>query len=240
MAKDLDIKRCWFHKDHYDIPRRRIEEIQGKCEIVSVRKIAEIVGRIKKAKNMPEFKNRENEKTKTEDGRTVFLSRSCAVAVTVFWKYIEKVDETFRQQKIEVLLVKRRDDMDTEPGRWCLPCGYLDYDESLYEAALRELFEETGVYIHDYLYDHEVLRSLEKGSVQPQMIHSEPGEDALQNVTAHFVFQTIDGKRPELKPQESEVQEVKFVPVSDLDQYDIAFGHAKRIRIFFDSLYQRG
>ncbi len=35
MAEELGIKRCWFHKDHYDIPKRRIEEIKNKCTVVS-------------------------------------------------------------------------------------------------------------------------------------------------------------------------------------------------------------
>lgn len=39
MAKELNIKPCWFHKDHYDIPKRRIEEIQGKCALVSPKTI---------------------------------------------------------------------------------------------------------------------------------------------------------------------------------------------------------
>lgn len=185
---------------------------------------------------MPKFKNRENEKIKTADGRTVFLSRSCAVAVTVFCKYIVDVDETFGKQKVAVLLVKRKEDMDVEPGRWCLPCGYLDYDESLYDAAVRELFEETGVYIHDHIYAHEVGDK----STQPDMIHSDPGEDALQNVTAHFVFYVLRGEKLKLKPQEGEIQEVKFIPVGELDEYDIAFGHTKRIRKFFKESYQRG
>lgn len=43
MAEDLDIKRCWFHKDHYDIPKRRIVEIQEKCTIVTDRDIVGIV-----------------------------------------------------------------------------------------------------------------------------------------------------------------------------------------------------
>lgn len=43
MAEELNIKRCWFHKDHYDIPKRRIEEIQGKCEIVSPKEIVRII-----------------------------------------------------------------------------------------------------------------------------------------------------------------------------------------------------
>jgi len=43
MAEDLGIKRCWFHKDHYDIPKRRIAEIVAKCEMVSSREIVEII-----------------------------------------------------------------------------------------------------------------------------------------------------------------------------------------------------
>ena len=42
MAEELGIKRCWFHKDHYDIPKRRIDEIKSKCTVVSSRKIVEI------------------------------------------------------------------------------------------------------------------------------------------------------------------------------------------------------
>jgi len=28
MADELRIKKCWFHKNHYDIPKKRIEEIK--------------------------------------------------------------------------------------------------------------------------------------------------------------------------------------------------------------------
>lgn len=46
MARDLGIKRCWFHTGrypHYDIPKRRIEEILAKVEVVSGRRILEIM-----------------------------------------------------------------------------------------------------------------------------------------------------------------------------------------------------
>lgn len=43
MADDLSIKRCWFHRDHYDIPKRRISEIESKCEIISPRDIVRII-----------------------------------------------------------------------------------------------------------------------------------------------------------------------------------------------------
>lgn len=42
MAEELGIKKCWFHKDHYDIPKRRIEEITNKCILVSPKQIVRI------------------------------------------------------------------------------------------------------------------------------------------------------------------------------------------------------
>jgi hypothetical protein len=46
MAEDLNIKRCWFHKNHYDIPKRRIKEITDKCIIVDSKEILTIIKNI--------------------------------------------------------------------------------------------------------------------------------------------------------------------------------------------------
>lgn len=47
MAGILGIHRCWFHArasyPHYDIPKRRIAEIQARCKVVSSRTILAIV-----------------------------------------------------------------------------------------------------------------------------------------------------------------------------------------------------
>jgi hypothetical protein len=43
MAENLGIKRGWFHKDHYDIPKRRIAEIEDRCYMVSSREIVRII-----------------------------------------------------------------------------------------------------------------------------------------------------------------------------------------------------
>ena len=43
MAQDLGIDRCWFHRDHYDIPKRRIEEIEAKCEMITSKDIVHII-----------------------------------------------------------------------------------------------------------------------------------------------------------------------------------------------------
>ena len=42
MAKELNIKKCWFHKNHYDIPKNRIKEITNKCILISSKEIVNI------------------------------------------------------------------------------------------------------------------------------------------------------------------------------------------------------
>ncbi|MDH5544974.1 MAG: NUDIX hydrolase [Gammaproteobacteria bacterium] len=50
---------------------------------------------------------------------------------------------TIRDEQLKVLLIKRKG----EPfkGKWALPGGFVQMDESLEESARRELEEETGV-----------------------------------------------------------------------------------------------
>jgi len=46
-------------------------------------------------------------------------------------------------QKNQLLLVKRS--VEPAKGKWCLPGGFIEIDESIEEAVLRELEEETGI-----------------------------------------------------------------------------------------------
>jgi ADP-ribose pyrophosphatase YjhB (NUDIX family) len=45
------------------------------------------------------------------------------------------------------LLLGRRGPNSTFTGKWCIPCGYVEYDEDVYSAAKREFKEETGLVI---------------------------------------------------------------------------------------------
>ncbi len=50
---------------------------------------------------------------------------------------------TLRDNDLQVLLIKRRH--PPYEGMWAIPGGFVGIDESLEEAALRELEEETGI-----------------------------------------------------------------------------------------------
>lgn len=47
-----------------------------------------------------------------------------------------------RDQKV---LLGRRN--GSYKGEWCIPCGYIEWDEDIYDAAKREFLEETGLEI---------------------------------------------------------------------------------------------
>jgi 8-oxo-dGTP diphosphatase len=60
-----------------------------------------------------------------------------------FYVTVDIVILTIREDTLCALVVRRGE----EPfrGRWALPGGFVDQDEDLFEAAVRELEEETGV-----------------------------------------------------------------------------------------------
>jgi hypothetical protein len=46
MAQDLGIKKCWYHSKpypHYDIPKKRIDEIHSKVEVISPRELLRLM-----------------------------------------------------------------------------------------------------------------------------------------------------------------------------------------------------
>lgn len=74
----------------------------------------------------------------TENAETYDVSRYDRPSVTV-----DVVIFTLQERELHVLLVKRKH--WPFEGRWAIPGGFINMDESLEQAARRELEEETGV-----------------------------------------------------------------------------------------------
>lgn len=84
--------------------------------------------------------SRPNFVVKDENGQEHWVSRS-VVVVPVVIKVLAGAIYT---------LVEKRGPAVSHTGELCVPCGYLDWDESLEEACAREVHEETGLNLEPY------------------------------------------------------------------------------------------
>ena len=165
----------------------------------------------------PKFNNRPNEELKLED-RTVWLSRSVAIVGIVLGKF---KGDTY------VLIEERSMTMMDKPGRWCLPCGYIDWDENGLQAMTRELYEETFLYLPDYNKCLLNIKHLE----QPFWVNTEATENR-QNIVLYygFVFDFKDGLPLEpLTYINHEISDVRWVKLNEVNDYKLTFGHDRRI-----------
>jgi 8-oxo-dGTP pyrophosphatase MutT (NUDIX family) len=154
------------------------------------------------------FKNVPNKSYKTTCGKTIWHSRNVAVAVLIIRANPE--DES----KLQIIGVKRGPKV-TNTGQWCFPCGYLDWNENVEEAAVREVFEETNI-------------NLDISDLDFYNLDSDPAKN-LQNVSVHFsacVNKDVDihGNNCEA----GEVDEVRWINIEDIEDYEWAFDHKIR------------
>jgi len=143
------------------------------------------------------------------DGDFHWISRSVAVVAVVVWK--------------NMILITKRGPKVTATDKWCVPCGYLDWDESATQCVLRELYEETGLNLNDYEYS---------GLDSPYEIVTDPRVNSKQDVALHYLLIINSPTEPQFdisKTDSTEVQDIKWIKRSEIDNHDFAFNHDKRI-----------
>ncbi len=168
----------------------------------------------------PTFNNVENEKLQLLNGESVWRSRSLAVVSTII---ANVMPETVKNSQTFICLIKRGLESSNEPGKFALPGGYLDWNETIQDCAAREIWEETGINVRS-------KNLLWRYTEQPWKIDSNPTSD--QNVIFYTGFEvwvrSFDDLHKFMKTahiNEGEISEVKWISVRDAITMDLGFDH---------------
>ncbi len=116
---------------------------------------------------------------------------------------------TLRDNLLQVLLIQRAD----EPfkGMWALPGGFVNMDETLEAAALRELQEETGLAGEAFL--------------EQLYTYGDPERDPRGRVVTVAYFALIHADAPIRNEGGSDASQAHWFPIDDLPA--LAFDHAE-------------
>lgn len=113
----------------------------------------------------------------------------------------------------KILLIKRSRSLSLEGGKWALPGGFVDRDETAGEAAVRELREESG-------WEGEVV-SIFRVNTNP----NRPHEDR-QNIAMDFLIKPLQ----KAGNMDHETTHVEWVSLDSLPSLDVfAFDHGESI-----------
>lgn len=117
----------------------------------------------------------------------------------------------------KLLLVKRAGPI-LESGKWSLPSGFLNRDETAAQCIVREVKEETG-------WDSEVI-TLFRINTSPRRPHED-----RQNIAIEFILRPIK----ETGTRDSENSRVEWIPIDALLPFDhFAFDHGESIRVYLE------
>jgi len=132
-------------------------------------------------------------------------------------------------------------------GKWNLPCGYLDWNENLMQASAREVWEETGVVLYDYINQRKGKILIDSLTGLPWRITSEATADNSdkQNVSHHYGIVVEADELPKLSSdncEPGEISDLKWATKEDITGLNFAFNHDKRISDFISAfqLFKKG
>ena len=151
-----------------------------------------------------------------ETGKEYWISRSMCVVV-----FLVATDKDGNKYILATIRGKGTPDPEYV-GKCCVPCGYLDYDETLVQAAARELKEETGLTIP--ISDFKLIG-----------VNDIPESDKRQNVSFRYFVNSpipIENLRELLTSKNSEKDEIEgitFINLFNIESYEWAFNHNELI-----------
>ncbi len=137
----------------------------------------------------------------------------CRNEITLYQNPLPTVDLIIKMETGGIVLIKRKN----PPYGWALPGGFVDYGESLEEAALREAKEETDL-------DVTLERQLHT--------YSDPERDPR-----HHSISTVYIAKARGKPQaKDDAMEIGIFNESNLPE-EIAFDHRSILEDYFKQVF---
>ena len=158
--------------------------------------------------------------TCTGKPKTVFSGRFCAVAGFVY---------AIVNGKYSILANLRGPGTPDYQGCWNAVCGFLERYENSKEGIAREILEECGFQI-----DTDDLKVIH--------IETEPEECNNGNVTIRhhaFLGKIIPHYVKREGGEENEVDNIKWIPLDEIDNYKWAFNHRKTVELYAPKKWKR-
>jgi len=184
----------------------------------------------------PVFNNVQNTKHITTEGKEIWENRSCAVVNHIIAQKQNSDDPN--DVSLYYIIGKRGLGVDNS-NLLNIPCGYMDWNENLEQAAKREIYEEAGFIIDNYK-DKAIINFLDK----PWDVNTEPIENR-QNIVMHIGFLFLVGENEELPTlsldnmEPDECLSVEWMEINDIfnsNDTDWAFNHKAKAIEFLSYL----
>ena len=131
---------------------------------------------------------------------------------------IEHTVDSVVIQSGHVLLIRRR----SEPGKgkWALPGGFLNPEETMFDGAIRELREETGLKVPEAVLRGRPWDESRISKTYDDSNRSERG----RLITQAFLFPLPPGPLPKVKGSD-DADKARWVPLSELNPTEMFEDH---------------
>jgi len=113
-------------------------------------------------------------------------------------------------QSGHILLIRRKN----EPGKdtWALPGGFLDIGESLFDCAIRELYEETSIKVQEKILRDKLVKV---------KVFDSPKRSTRARIITHVHMFELDHSKPLPKVKGGDdAAEAKWVPLAEFEEME--------------------
>ena len=149
------------------------------------------------------------------DGQVVFIPRPTGVSL-----FVDSIDNDGDFCVLTNLRGQRTND---NKGKWNVPAGFLEWDESGERAAQRECEEECGISV-----PIEEIKQVETST--------DPKENRQHVIFRYYAVvgsEYMNKKLTDKDSEEDEVRDIKWIKLRELDNYEFAWNMRESIvRIF--------